>query len=166
MEIIATLEEKLSDLSKNLKMVIGKRAKEGTVAIFNQFMLIKARLNEDPLTIEKLVELKEYIANLPIELEKLKTDMNKVFDVYKIMEDFNYKFTPDEMNKRWNVFAGPRDIKQLIAEREGKLDKLETKYAEDMKEEQDLFRLNYENLEQTIHGFSSYTNIKNCSDIA
>jgi len=62
------------------------------------------------VNIEKLVELKEYISNLPIELEKLKSDMNKVFDVYKIMEGFNYKFTPDEMNKRWNVFAGPRDI--------------------------------------------------------
>lgn len=70
-----------------------------------------------------------------MELEKLKTEMNKVFDVYKIMEDFNYKFTPDEMNKRWNVFAGPRDILQLIGEREGKLEKLEAKFAEEMKEE-------------------------------
>lgn len=73
--------------------------------------------------------------------------MNKVFDVYKIMEDFNYKFTSDEMNKRWNVFAGPRDIMQLISEREGKLEKLEAKFAEDMKEEQDEFKQNYENLE-------------------
>ncbi len=72
--------------------------------------MIKGRLNEDPTNIEKLVELKEYMANLPIELDKLKTDMNKVFDVYKIMEEFNYKFTPDEMSKRWNTFAGPRDI--------------------------------------------------------
>lgn len=29
------------------------------------------------------------------------------------------------MNKRWNTFAGPRDITQLVAEREGKLDKLQ-----------------------------------------
>jgi len=49
-------------------------------------MAIKGKLNEDPVNIEKLVELKEYMANLPLELEKLKTDMNKVFDVYKIME--------------------------------------------------------------------------------
>lgn len=91
-------------------MVIGKRAREGTTNIFNLFSLIKSKLNEDPKDIEKLVELKEYIANLPIELEKLKTDMNKVFDIYKIMEDFNYKFSTEEMNKRWNVFAGPRDI--------------------------------------------------------
>ncbi|KAL4440889.1 hypothetical protein ABPG74_009302 [Tetrahymena malaccensis] len=167
LEVIAHLEEKLSDLSKNLKTVIAKRAKEGTTNIFNQFTLIKAKLNEDPNNIEKLVELQEYITNmLPIELEKLKSDMNKVFDVYKIMEDFNYKFTPDEMNKRWNVFAGPRDILQLINEREGKLDKLKQKFAEEMKEQQDEFKQNYENLEQTIQGFSSYIDIKNHSDMA
>ena len=87
-----------------------------------------------------MVELQEYVGNLPIELEKLKSEMNKVFDVYKIMEDFNYKFTPDEMNKRWNVFAGPRDILQLITERESKLDKLKQKFGEEMKESQDEFK--------------------------
>lgn len=72
--------------------------------------------------------------NLPMELDKLKNEMNKVFDIYKIMEGFNYKFTPDEMNRKWNVFASPRDVLQLIGERESKLDKLQTKFAEDMKE--------------------------------
>lgn len=35
-----------------------------------------------------------------------------------------------------------------------------------MKEQQDEFKQNYENLEQTVHGFSSYVDIKNSSEIA
>lgn len=39
--------------------------------------------------------------NMPIEIEKLKVDMDKCFDIYKILEDFNHRFSNDEVNKRW-----------------------------------------------------------------
>jgi len=48
--------------------------------------------------------------NMPNELEKLKVDMNKCFDVYKILEDFNWRFKTEEMNRKWEVFSGPKDI--------------------------------------------------------
>ena len=109
-EVISHLDEKLNELSKNLKTIIAKRAKEGTAQIFNLHCVIKSKLNEDPDNIEKLVELKEYIANLPFELDKLKTEMGKVFDIFKTMEDFNYKFSNEDMNKKWNVFGGSKEI--------------------------------------------------------
>jgi dynein heavy chain len=39
--------------------------------------------------------------NMPMELEKIKVDMNKCFDIYKILEDFNYPFSKEDMDKRW-----------------------------------------------------------------
>ncbi len=35
----------------------------------------------------------------PNEMEKKKEDINKMLDIYKIIEEFSYKFTVDESNK-------------------------------------------------------------------
>jgi dynein heavy chain len=39
--------------------------------------------------------------NMPMEIEKLKVDMDKCFEIYAILEEFDHKFSNDEMNKRW-----------------------------------------------------------------
>ena len=49
--------------------------------------------------------------------------MSKVFDIYEVLERYNYKFPIHEMNLRWDIFAAPRDIKGLVDERSGKLQK-------------------------------------------
>ena len=59
------------------------------------------------------------MANMPSEIEKVKIKMNSVFDVYTILESFNYKFTKDDMTRKWNIFAAPRDINALIETRKG-----------------------------------------------
>lgn len=63
--------------------------------------MIKGKINEESDNIEKLTELKEYMKNMPSEIEKIKVEMSKCFDIYKILEDFNWRFTNDEMNRRW-----------------------------------------------------------------
>jgi dynein heavy chain len=93
---------------------------------------------------------------LPLELEKHKIDMNKCFDIYKMLEEFNYRFTQDDLSKRWNVFAGPRDVMKLVDDRTNALEKLKAKFQEEMKTEQEEFKDEFETLDQTITGFHSY----------
>ena len=33
------------------------------------------------------------MANLPLELEKIKIEINKSLEIYKILESFNYRFS-------------------------------------------------------------------------
>jgi dynein heavy chain len=60
---------------------------------------------------------------VPGELEKLKQEMAKCFDVYKILEGFNYRFSKDDMDRKWTVFGGTKDVLELIAKREKELEK-------------------------------------------
>jgi dynein heavy chain len=53
------------------------------------------KLKEKPADIEKLTDIKDYIGNMPTEMEKMKIEMNKCFDIYKILEGFNYRFSKD-----------------------------------------------------------------------
>lgn len=73
---------------------------------------------------------------MPMEIERLKVDMEKCFDIYKTLEDFNHKFLPDEINKRWQIFGGPKKIYELIEERDKQLEKLKKKQNDQMLEDQ------------------------------
>ena len=53
---------------------------------------MKLRLNEPPVDIEKLTEIKQYMANLPLELEKVKEDIDKSCELYDLLEPFKVRF--------------------------------------------------------------------------
>lgn len=129
------LREKYSNLSKNLIDMIARRARSWTQVLFNQFLHIQNKIKEVPADIEKLVEMKEYMQGIPTELEKLKQEMNKCFDVYRILEGFNYRFSKDDLDRRWHVYGGIKDIMQLIEKREKELEKDKEKFLDTMKEE-------------------------------
>jgi len=37
-----------------------------------------------------------------------------MLDVYKIIDEFSYKFSLDESNKKWGVVAGPKHVFDTI----------------------------------------------------
>lgn len=72
---------------------------------------------------------------VPGDLEKLKIEMDKCFDVYKILEGFSYRFSKDDMDKKWMIFGGTKDVLELIEKRKKELEKDTTKFADLMKAE-------------------------------
>jgi len=79
------LSEKYQNLTKNLIDMIAKKAKSEAQAIFSRFQMMELKLKDIPKDIEKLTDIKDYIASMPMEMEKLKIEMTKCFDIYKIV---------------------------------------------------------------------------------
>ena len=96
-ETLIVLEEKYQSLSTNLTNVIARRARESANRLTNQITEITSKVQEEPSDIEKLTLLKEYMANMPTELDAMRIKMNGCFDVYKMLEEFNYRFSKEEM---------------------------------------------------------------------
>lgn len=92
-------------------------------------------MQEEPSDIEKLTQLKEYMANMPNELEAMKVKMNSCFDIYKMLEGFNYRFSKEDLNRRWNIFGSPREILTMVEARKSQLDKLKARFADLMKDD-------------------------------
>lgn len=44
------------------------------MTIFNTYSIIQTKVRENPKDIESLTELREYMKNIPIEIEKLKVE--------------------------------------------------------------------------------------------
>ena len=71
------MTEKFSTLQKQLIQLIAKKGRETSSQIFNSFEVIKQKLKETPVDIEKLTELKDYMTNLPNELLKVQLEILK-----------------------------------------------------------------------------------------
>jgi len=90
--------------SNNLIDLIAKKARESTHQLFNIFKGIKTRISEVPKDIENLTEIKDYISNLPNDLEKIKLDINKCLDIYKTLEDYNYCWRYEQIRNSWKTW--------------------------------------------------------------
>lgn len=65
---------------------------------------------------------------IPQEMEKIRGEMNKCFEIYSILEGFNFRFSKDDMDKRWQIFGGPAEIDELIEKRVKELEKDKIKF--------------------------------------
>jgi hypothetical protein len=63
-----------------------------------EFDSINERIRRPPKNIEDLTETKKYIAEIPITIEKLKTEINACMEIYNILDDFNYEFSNTDLD--------------------------------------------------------------------
>jgi dynein heavy chain, axonemal len=165
-EMKEQLSEKYQNLEKNLIDMIAKKAKSEAQTIFQSFKQMEHNLKETPKDIEKLTEIREYIANMPMELDKMRIEMGKCFDIYKILEDFNYRFNKEDLDKRWLIFGSPKELMELVDKRNKELEKEKTKFLEEMKISQEEFKETIDNLERTIQNFHSYQDINKNEEVS
>ena len=57
-------------MQKNLIDMIAKKAKSEAQTIFTNFQQMELQLKDIPKDIEKLTDIRDYISNIPMELEK------------------------------------------------------------------------------------------------
>ena len=146
--------------------MIAKRARLTTQKVFQDFLSMQNKLREPTRNIEQLTELKSFMQNLPLDIEKQKIEMNKCFDIYRILEDFNFRFNKEDMDRRWHIFGCPRDTMDLVNKRKKDCEKEKVRFLDEMKEQQEEFRETIENLERTILNFNQHQQLKNHEEVA
>ena len=85
------------------------------------------------------MEIKEKMENLPNELVKVRQEINETVDIYRILEEFNHKFTKEDLNKKWMIFGGPKEVLELMDTRQNSLEKDKVRFLDVMKAEQEEF---------------------------
>ena len=72
---------------------IAKRMANNTIEAFYK---INDKINSSPKDIEELSSIRDYMASVPQEIEKLDGQIKLGMQVYKILEDFKYKYHDEE----------------------------------------------------------------------
>ena len=92
-------------------------------------MKMQDKIRQTPENIERLTEIKEYLAQVPIDLDKLKEDINNNLKVYDILDEFQKKLdNPESIQKKNMLYLGPKEIYDLIEKRKETLEKDKLKF--------------------------------------
>lgn len=104
------LVDKHLKIAKDEIDLIAKRAKVVANELLVHFDKMNLKIESHPKDIEELTTLKDYMAGIPNEIEKLQKDIKDCLGIYEILNFFNYKFTDDDdFNKRWKLYGAPQE---------------------------------------------------------
>lgn len=106
-----------------------------TQDIFKEIGSIKQKLTKPPENIEELTSITDKMAIIPSDLEKMKKEIEKSMEIYQIMEGYNFKFTEEELKKKWQVFGGPKEIIKTIEDQKAILEKEKHRFKDRMEHE-------------------------------
>jgi hypothetical protein len=69
--------------------------------ISTQFAKIQDKILTQPKNIEELTEIKKYISDIGVVIEKLKIEIDGCMRIYDICSEFNYEFSGGENDNKW-----------------------------------------------------------------
>jgi hypothetical protein len=87
-------------VEKEIKL-IANRAMEKNYDISTQFAKIQDKILTQPKNIEELTEIKKYISDIGVVIEKLKIEIDGCMRIYDICSEFNYEFSGGENDNKW-----------------------------------------------------------------
>ena len=120
-------------IAKDEIELIAKRARITTNEILSQFEKMNNKIEGHPKDIEELTALKDYMAAIPSDIEKMQKDIKDCLNIYETLNFFNYKFSDDDdFNKRWKLFGAPLETMSRIEKQLKILQVLQEKYLAQM----------------------------------
>lgn len=75
-------------------------------------------LEEKPRSIEHISQTKEFIRNIPGEIDKSVNEMRKMEFEYKILDQFNFVLPLDDFKLKWTVLGYPANVYKQIKKTE------------------------------------------------
>ena len=61
--------------------------------------------------------------------------MDRCFEVFNVLDSFSYRFSKEDLDKKWIIYGGIKDTFELMDKREKELEKDKEQFSEKMKEE-------------------------------
>ena len=70
--------------------MIANRVRAGNNNLLTIFRGMQTKVRDQPKDIEKLCEIRDFMANIPIELENLSSEITRCMEIYDILDNFMY----------------------------------------------------------------------------
>lgn len=89
------------------------------------------KIESVPKDIEELTSIRDYMASVPNEIEKISADLKACTNVYEILNQFSYKYQDDEdYDRKWKLFGSPKDTIEKIDKQLAYLAKEQEKFIQ------------------------------------
>ena len=95
----------------------------------------------------------------------MRAEVNRNAEVYVLLEEYQFKFEPQQIENRWSVYKKPKDLYDMVKERLDIIDKEKRRYEDEMLEEQEKYRKTFDSTEKVIRSFHSHNQVSNHLEI-
>jgi len=127
-EARATLAGKHAKFVTALTELIAQRARDDNLKLLESFREMHKELNKVPKDIDELTKIKDLMGRVPIEIERMRVEIEENLNTFGILEKFNYRFAKDDMEKRWDLFGCPQKTIAIIDKRSDELEKEKVRF--------------------------------------
>ena len=77
-------------MEKGLKEVIAERVRRSNNKLLATFHDMQSKIRDQPKDIERLCEIRDFMSNIPLELEGLQKEIFVCMGIYDILDNFMY----------------------------------------------------------------------------
>jgi len=166
-EIRNTLANKHASIAAEQIELIAKMAKRMSNQTMEDFDKINLKIESTPKDIEELSTIKEFMENVPNEIEKLEREIKVNVSVYSILNEFQYKFADEEdYDKQWRLYGSPLETVSKISKQGNYLEKEKEKFVSHMKTDQAEFDTKFNEISNLVTSFSQYSDINNFEEVS
>jgi dynein heavy chain len=153
------------DLSRALLDILAKKTSREAVQVSLVFHQMQQRLKERPTKIEESKELREYIKTIPEVCRAQSDKIEAMLRDYDVLEKFKYELSNEDFKSRWNTFAWPGRIDDIVKQVEEQLDIDEANFMRNLASDQEVFRERINQFSNMIHDFAKYDDVERVTDI-
>jgi dynein heavy chain, axonemal len=159
----AMLASKHRAISTKLFQLLERKAREYADATIIEFRNMFDVVVVSPSNIEKLTELREFLAGVPQRVNQLSDRIEKNEMYFSLIESSKWQMPMEVMDMRWEVFRWPSKIAAEITKQEKNLRVLEHQFRRSMEEEQQDFAADLANLQSDVNKLKDLTKLKNAA---
>jgi len=141
------------------KMVMSLFAEDtGNLAssIIQSFMDIQRKLKTKPISVEELMEIREYMKTVPDLVKEQQVRIQTMQYKYEFLDKYRYSISNEDFKSRWNALAWPSKINEILDESVLTHNLEELEFKKNLAMDQELFK---EKLSQIASMVAEYANI-------
>ncbi|OXU24749.1 hypothetical protein TSAR_002051 [Trichomalopsis sarcophagae] len=141
--------------------------KRQTEEALEEFRSIYQKLKTDPLNIEQLTEMREWMEGLPVIVDNQRKALQKVKVDYDALDAFHYNLSDEEFEAKWQVMLFPAKIHSQIAESQELLEYLgKEKFYQLQLQDENSISERIDTLLGSVSNIFTYSDVKRIQDIS
>ncbi|XP_059153506.1 dynein axonemal heavy chain 1-like [Physella acuta] len=134
------LSTKRLELASSILSLIAKKLRKMADELIIEFRDMLSRITDVPACIEELFNLREWIGEVPLKLDKIRENMAVVLSQYDILDDYNYSLSDEDFLTKILMISWPLKIEQMCEKKLEALEEDEDRYFRQL--ESDTITLN------------------------
>jgi len=144
------------DKAKMIMNILAEDTDKLASSIIKSFMDIQRKLKTKPISVEELMEIREYMKTVPDLVKDQQIRIQNMQFRYDFLDKYKYSISNDSFRSRWNAMAWPMKINEVIDESILTHNLEELEFKKNLTLDQELFK---EKLSQISGMVAEYANI-------